>query len=97
MISNDLSLQNVFKDDEEITWNNLEQLEYLTCVIKESLRLHPPVAVIAKEANQTVRLGGYEIPKGTSIIVPANAIHLSTENWESPLEFNPERFIRKGE
>jgi cytochrome P450 len=79
-----------------LTWSTLEKLEYLGSVTKESLRLHSPATVIGREANTIVHLGGYDLPKGTVVLVPVDAIHLSPKNWENPTEFNPDRFMRKG-
>ncbi|KAK3748430.1 hypothetical protein QZH41_017300 [Actinostola sp. cb2023] len=87
-------IKDVLKDDDDLTWNKLEQLEYLGCVIKESLRLNAPVEVLGRETNQTLVLGGYEIPKGTPVFSAFGSLHLSPDIWENPLEFIPERFMR---
>jgi len=79
-----------------LTWTKLEQLEYLNCVIKESLRRHTPAGFVGRQANQAVCIGGYEIPKGTTIMIPIEAIHFSPTKWKNPLEFDPERFMKNG-
>ncbi|KAK3748420.1 hypothetical protein QZH41_005763 [Actinostola sp. cb2023] len=89
-------IKDVLKDYDDLTWSKVEQLEYLGCVIKESLRLHSPGPFVGRTANQTVHLGGYEIPKGSNIFIPIDALHLSPDNWENPLQFCPERFMRNG-
>jgi len=60
------------------------------------LRRHSPAAFVGRQANQAVGLGGYEIPKGTAIMIPIEATHFSPTKWENPLEFDPERFMKNG-
>ncbi|XP_020907526.1 taurochenodeoxycholic 6 alpha-hydroxylase isoform X1 [Exaiptasia diaphana] len=87
-------IKGVLKEGEELTWTKLDQLEYLGCMIKESLRLHGPASFVGRETNQTVHIGGYEIPKNTFVTVPIDALHLSPDLWENPLDFIPERFMK---
>ncbi|CAO2604699.1 Cytochrome P450 4F6 [Lemmus lemmus] len=53
------------RDPEEIEWDDLAQLPFLTMCIKESLRLHPPVTIISRCCTKDVVLpDGRVIPKG---------------------------------
>ncbi|KAK9073471.1 hypothetical protein SSX86_007795 [Deinandra increscens subsp. villosa] len=78
-----------------IVEEDLEKMHYLKAVIKESLRLHIPVPLlIPRVALEEVKLMGYDIPKGTQIIVNAWAIGRDPTLWEEPEEFKPERFLK---
>ncbi|XXG88770.1 hypothetical protein AAC387_Pa12g0942 [Persea americana] len=78
--------QKVYEDD-------LHQMHYLKCVIKETLRLHPIAPLLApKESNTEVMLQGYSIPSKTRVIVNAWAIARDPKSWDSPDEFLPQRF-----
>ncbi|CAI0439725.1 unnamed protein product [Linum tenue] len=63
-------------------------------VIKESLRLHPPLPLLApRESREQCELGGYGIPEKTKVIVNAWAIGRDPKYWSEPERFYPERFL----
>lgn len=71
-------------------------LPYLQCVVKESFRLHPPTPLmLPHKANATVKLGGYDIPKGSNVLVNVWAIARDPKLWKNPLEYRPERFLEE--
>ncbi|XP_071725632.1 cytochrome P450 81Q32-like [Rutidosis leptorrhynchoides] len=75
---------------------DLDRLSYLQNVIDESLRLYPPVPMLLpREASKDIMIGGYSIPRGTTLMVNAWAIHRDPVLWDNPDEFIPERFGEK--
>lgn len=75
----------------------VNELHYLKLVVKETLRLHPPVPLLLPRVCQsTCHVAGYEIPAGTRIMVNAWAIARDPEHWSEPERFVPERFAAPG-
>lgn len=70
---------------------HINEMVYLKCVLKESLRLHAPV-MIGRETSEAVKLQGYDIPPKTRVLINAWAIHRDPKQWERYEEFIPERF-----
>jgi cytochrome P450 len=76
-----------------IQHENIKDLPYLTKVLKENLRIQPPVAFsFTRIVTEDVEYEGKIIPKGTRTGVNYYAIHHDPELWENPEEFNPDRF-----
>ncbi|KAL6624508.1 hypothetical protein ACP70R_031829 [Stipagrostis hirtigluma subsp. patula] len=86
-------IRTVVGDTKHITDEHIQRMDYLKLVIKESLRLHPPVPMLApRETLEDTELLGYKIPAKTRVLINAWAIARDEKNWEKPEEFLPERF-----
>src|SRR3954452_25231967 len=67
--------------------------EYTDAVIKESLRLRPPVIAAGRVTAKTVALGPWRIPEGVRIWTRMSLIQRDPGAYENPNEFRPERFL----
>ncbi|CAB3258770.1 unnamed protein product [Arctia plantaginis] len=89
-------LQDVFSDsDRPVTTEDLVHLKYLDAVIKETLRLYPPVPVIVREIDENIKLpSGVTLKKGCGLTVHIWGTHRNPAYWGDDAEqFRPERFI----
>ena len=77
------------------TMDDLEAFEYIGWVIKEAMRLYPPVYALFRDTACDVELLGYEIPAGSTILLPQWAVHRSPTYWDDPEAFRPERWRPK--
>jgi cytochrome P450 len=68
---------------------------YLDAVIKETLRLRPPVSVVVRRLLRPAKLGGYDLPGGTLVAPCVYLIHNSADIYEDPGSFVPERFLER--
>ncbi|CAM0958186.1 unnamed protein product [Alopecurus aequalis] len=86
-------LRNVLGTKTEMEESDIARLPYLQAVIKEVLRLHPPVPFATGLAEATVEIQGYSVPKGTAALVNIWGICRDAEVWEEPDRFLPDRFL----
>jgi len=69
------------------------EADYTDAVIKEALRLRPPVIAAGRVTAKTVDLGQWRIPEGIRIWTPMSLIQRDPDVYENPNEFRPERFL----
>ncbi|KAL5820380.1 hypothetical protein ACOSQ3_022262 [Xanthoceras sorbifolium] len=87
-------LENVVGRDKMVEESNLDNLEYLDMVIKESLRFHPVVPLLVPhESREDCIVNGFYIPKKSRIFINAWAIGRDPAVWNDPDNFYPERFV----
>jgi retinoid hydroxylase len=77
---------------EPLTLDTLKQMTYLEQVLKEVLRLTPPVGGVFRKILQTCTYGGYQLPKGWSVLGQIASTHTNPDYYPNPSVFDPERF-----
>ncbi|XP_072033186.1 uncharacterized protein [Amphiura filiformis] len=81
------------KSVDEIEWEDLNKLPYLTMCLKESLRLHPPVPIINRKVDRQINLeDGRVIPPGTPVGVAIYGLHHNGNIWDDAEKYIPDRF-----
>ncbi|XP_027162918.1 premnaspirodiene oxygenase-like [Coffea eugenioides] len=93
MVKAQSEIRKAFIGKRTIEETDIQELKYLKSVIKETLRLHPPIPMlIPRECRQETEIDGYIIPIKTRVIINAWAIERDPEYWDVPECFKPERF-----
>ncbi len=83
--------------DRTPTSKDFPQLEYCLKVLKETMRLYPPVPMLPRHVEQDDLLGEYDIKGGDDVFFGAYLLHRRPDFWENPEQFDPHRFDKEKE
>lgn len=90
--------QRVFEEVHSVSRDGMSVIDYsdfkyLECVIKESLRLYPPVPYISRRLIMDVKVGKLILPKDCEIAIHIFDIHRDPKHFPDPEKFDPDRFL----
>ncbi|RXG54293.1 cytochrome P450 4V2, partial [Armadillidium vulgare] len=87
-------LESIFgKSDRPASSDDIREMKYLECCIKETLRILPSAPMFTRHLTEDMTINGYEIPKGTDVVVVIYSLHRNPQHYSDPLSFQPERFF----
>ncbi|CAA3006637.1 premnaspirodiene oxygenase-like [Olea europaea subsp. europaea] len=85
----------VRQENEKFSNTDIQKINYLQMVIKESLRIHPPLPLLGpRKFREECKIDGYDIPNETIGLINVWAIGRNPEYWHDPETFEPERFSK---
>ncbi len=73
--------------------SDVARLEYTERVIKEVMRLYPPVWGVERQAIAADTIQHHGIPAGASVGIPLYTLHRHPNHWKNPEQFDPDRFL----
>ncbi|MFC4544048.1 cytochrome P450 [Halosolutus amylolyticus] len=71
---------------------HVSQLERTERVIREALRLYPPVFILFRRATEDAVFDGYRVPEGTILTFPQFHVHTDDRFYDDPEAFRPDRW-----
>ena len=88
-------VRTVCKGKSSVSEDDIQDMDYLRAVIKETLRLHPPVPLMVPHiSTEDVNLRGHHIPAGTQVMINLFAVGREVATWGPDAdEFKPERHL----
>lgn len=89
-------LQDIFGDsDRPATFQDTLEMKYLERCLMETLRLYPPVPLIARQLKEDLKLasGDYTVPAGATIAVVTYKLHRNETLYPNPSKYDPDNFL----
>ncbi|KAI9143253.1 lanosterol 14-alpha demethylase erg11 [Paraphysoderma sedebokerense] len=80
-----------------ITFDKLKQMVLLDSVIRETLRLRPPIIMIIRKVMEDIHYQGYVIPKGHYLGASPAVSQLDESVYTNATKFDPYRWIKTDE
>eukprot|EP00698_Gefionella_okellyi_P010037 TRINITY_DN2579_c0_g1_i8.p1 TRINITY_DN2579_c0_g1~~TRINITY_DN2579_c0_g1_i8.p1 ORF type:complete len:485 (+),score=73.81 TRINITY_DN2579_c0_g1_i8:162-1616(+) len=80
-------------EDIHVSADAMHKLPTITNIIKESMRIYPPVAFTIRKAQRDSELAGHMIPGGMRIAVNIYTMHHAKTLWYEPEQFLPDRWL----
>jgi cytochrome P450 len=74
----------------------LSALPWASACLDESMRLYPPAWLILRHTDQATRIGGTDVPAGSTLVVSPYVTHRIPALWPDAETFRPERFAPGG-
>lgn len=82
-------------DTDNVDYSDMSDINSIGLVLKEALRLYPPLPVIPRMAVKDCEFDGFAINKGNFVNVSPAFTHRMPEFWSNPDIFDPERFNKE--
>ncbi|MGE0243580.1 MAG: cytochrome P450 [Nitrososphaeraceae archaeon] len=85
-------IYSVFDNKSNISFDDIQKLEYTTKILAESMRLYPPAWAIGRQAINDCKIGKYTISSGSIILMSQYVMQRNPLYFPDPNSFNPDRW-----
>ena len=85
-------LDELYSDGHSVSFHALRQIPRLETVLKETLRLHPPLIILMRVAKGEFEVGGYPIHEGDLVAASPAVSNRIAEDFPAPDAFVPDRY-----
>jgi cytochrome P450 len=99
LLSNNLKVEEKFHSelqevlgDKSLKTEDFNNLSYTRKVFTEALRLYPPAWIIIRQPIRDLEIGGFKIPKGSTVVMSPFVIHHDPRYYPHPEKFDPDRW-----
>lgn len=87
-----IELDDLLGEKGEVTFQSLREMPVLENVLKEVLRLHPPLIILMRKVSQDLNFKNYTIKAGDMVWASPPVTHRLSKLFSNPLAFDPDRF-----
>ena len=81
----------------DATQADIDGLVLVDRILKETMRLYPPAYILARRAIKDTRVGTYDVPAGSEVVLWIYFTHRDPRWWPNPSAFDPSRFTKEAE
>ena len=86
-------LDDLYADGSEVSFQALRSIPQLEAALKETLRLHPPLILLLRVAQEEFEIGGHVLPAGTMVGASPRVSNRIAEDFPDPDAFDPKRYL----
>ena len=87
-----LRAQSLKLGSSELSYEQLSELSDIDLVMKEALRMCPPVPMFPRRLTKDIEFEGHQIKAGSTVTGSSWLIHHMEKHWTNPMAFDPDRF-----
>jgi len=86
-------LDELYADGSAVSFQALREIPRLEAVLKETLRLHPPLIILLRLVQEEIELAGHTVPAGTMVAASPKVSNRIAEDFPEPERFDPGRYL----
>ncbi|XP_035672701.1 cytochrome P450 26B1-like [Branchiostoma floridae] len=91
-VQEDLEKHGLLQPDQPLSLEQVGRLTYVGQVVKEVLRISPPIGGGFRKALKTFAIGGFQVPEGWAVMYSIRDTHSASQLFSSPQQFDPDRW-----